>query len=123
MSKLVTGPWTAQEMGRAASIWQDTVADVHGDDPPGHVVQAAYKRIGIALNRGWSSVQSRYRAEGPGFGINARVRTAAPGAAELQRAARERAAASQSLIGRIMGDPPPGYSVLDKRSGAARVLP
>ncbi|WP_257164668.1 hypothetical protein [Bradyrhizobium sp. SRS-191] len=114
MSKLITGPWTAHEMGRAASIWQDTVADVHGDDPPGHVVQAAYKRIGIALNRGASSVQSRHRAEGPGFGINARTRNAAPGAAELQRQARERALAQQSLIGRIMGDPSPGYSALDR---------
>lgn len=41
-----------------------------------------------------------------------------PNAALIERERRDRARAFQSLTGIIFGDPPPGYSALDRRRSA-----
>lgn len=118
MTKLNVGVWTRQDMGIAASLWQDRVVDRYGDDAPAHVKATVYNAIAIRLNRSDSAVRTRMKELGPSFGLNARVLNEAPGAAELERLARARAAAQMSLTASVFGDPPPGYSALDKRTQA-----
>ncbi|MGJ5149851.1 hypothetical protein [Bradyrhizobium sp. HKCCYLR1023] len=115
MTTFNVGVWSQRDMGIAASLWQDRVVDRYGEDAPNHVKAAVYNAIAIRLNRSESAVRSRMAELGPGFGLNARTRHAAPGAAEQQRLARARAAAQMSLTASVFGDPPPGYSTLDRR--------
>ncbi|MGJ4888926.1 hypothetical protein ACQR1Y_12070 [Bradyrhizobium sp. HKCCYLRH3099] len=120
MTTLNKGVWTRQDMGIAASLWQDRVVDRHGEDAPGHVKAAVYKAIAVRLNRAETAVRQRMASLGPSFGLNTRMLKEAPNAAEIERSARERAARQMSLTASVFGDPPPGYSALDRRGRDAR---
>jgi hypothetical protein len=118
-------PWTAAEIATAARLWAElTAAGV----PPG----PAYAEIGRALGRKPAAVQSRRKNFGESFAASPRSKlpptrvtageATAPRASLLLLAARDRRSAAldrRDLTARLMGDPPPGYSALDRSRKAA----
>lgn len=113
--------WLADEIAVAADIWQRQVTDLHGDnEPPRGLKERVIWNIAIKLNRKFFSVEARLRLQGASFG-SAQVMTRyislsrVPAKVLLDREARAEARLHQSETGRTFGDPPPGFSALDRR--------
>lgn len=111
--------WTADDIKTAAAIYADVIA-VHGRVPG--VDARADRLIAERLGLDTATVQNRRRNYGPTFdretaaGPVPRAAPARTGYGALaDRAAREAAMDRRTLTQRIFGDPPPGYSALDRR--------
>lgn len=114
--------WTPQDIRVAAQMWQRDVIDRFGDDEadwPRGVKNLALVAIAAALHRRIETVHSRYDNYGPSFASRRQLGRL------LDRrhvsldvlAARERRNAAldaRDVTAAIMGDPPPGYSALDR---------
>jgi hypothetical protein len=109
--------WTSTDIRRAAEIWQRDFADHHGDgDGPWGAQGKVFATIAAVTRKTVGSVAGRFDAFGPSFSAGTRGGPSAQAVAELERrnAARDR----RDLTSIVLGDPPPGYSALDrKRSG------
>lgn len=114
-----SGVWTPTEIRRAAAIWQRDFADHYGEDGPPGAQRATFVTIARVLGRTVDSVANRYVAMGPAFSAGPRggaVSAQAFEDRERRREARDR----QDLTASVLGDPPPGYSALDRRRAGAR---
>jgi hypothetical protein len=113
--------WTQAECVRAAELWQAHVVDHYGEDEvPRGVREPTVMLIADELKRTRDSISDRLRKYGPSFGGNQFRGAAASPRALAERDAREEASRRQPPISALMGDPPPGYSALDrKRRGLA----
>jgi hypothetical protein len=110
--------WSDIEMTTAAELWQARFVDIHGEDCTTRLARyRVFVTIGKALSRTPFSVETRLRLFGPSFGLGFKSNGASAHAfAEL--AARKEAREHQSITGRTFGDPPPGFSALDRRRSA-----
>ena len=115
-------PWSSEEIGTAAEIWaRDYVASrIDGKYPHG-LKSIVLQKIADAVGRSFTSAYSRLHDYGPTFDQRSYDVTpkpvAAPRANEAERQRRLDARARLDLTGRVLGDPPPGYSALDKIRG------
>jgi hypothetical protein len=118
--RLPRGMWSQHDCVTAAEIWQTHFADHWGDDegPRGARV-TVMQRIAATIGRTFYGVEQRWLVHGPSFGANQRSR-GAPEHALAQRDARKEACHGMSLTASIFGDPPPGYSALDKKREGVR---
>jgi hypothetical protein len=115
----VRNNWTPSEISLAAGIFQRMFVDVHGDDGPAPARTLVLHAIAKKLNRTPMGVWQRFRDNGPSF--NAGTSRKASANALAQRAARKEAEYARDITASVFGDPPPGYSALDrKRQGAIR---
>ncbi len=113
--------WSAQEIEIAANIWAKEVTDLYGDDePPRGLKERVIHDIAAKLGRKFWSVEARLRLQGSSFGVpeaiaRARSSERAPSKLFIERAARDAARRNQDITGALFGDPPPGFSALDRR--------
>lgn len=116
------GQWRADEASRAASLWQKHFADHYDDETaPVEVKHRVFSVIARALGRDHENVCNRYAHYGPSFASSRHIGEVAHANAVKEMERRKLAAGQQSLTGAVFGDPPPGYSALDrKREGAPR---
>lgn len=115
-------PWTTLDVQKARTIWQRAIADRYGeDDIPLGAQRRAFELIAAEIRRTVDAVNGRYQQFGASFAAGSR-RGEASRQAELERAHLLEARQARTLTATIFGDPPPGYSALDKRrgEGAAR---
>lgn len=107
--------WSPSESQTAAQIWDRAISDHYGDDaatfPPG-IVKRTLQRIAASIGRDFAIVEYRHRHCGPSFGANRRAETLKVLA---ERDLRTQALFDASLTTRLFGDPPPGFSALDRR--------
>lgn len=122
MTKPVAQPilWSQAQSTQAAEIWQLQFADYHGDDDPFARELATLRNrvlhaIAAAIGRSFDSVEYRLQTNGASFGANQRSSRHASPREEADRAARKEAANRQDLTAQFFGDPPPGYSALDRK--------
>jgi len=108
--------WTAEETRRAAAMWQKHFADFYDDTDavPFGAKNRVMKIIAQALVRDFASVYNRYQHYGASF-ASARHRGDHARAALAEMERRRGAEQGRSLTGLLLGDPPPGYSALDKK--------
>jgi len=105
--------WSQDEMAQAARIWYQ-----FGDDEAPRAERLpVFKQIAEKLDRKFSSVEARFNVFGVNFGSGQRRFEAASQHAFAEREARREAEERRGLTGQFFGDPPVGYSALDKRSG------
>ena len=114
------GGWTTAQCVMAARIWQRDMVDVFGDDDGSGVWAAARKRaiagIALCLGKHFNSVAARLEFYGPSFWSRRPSGSLRASEYELaERDARRKAADRRDLTAVICGDPPPGYSALDRR--------
>lgn len=111
----VSGPWSARDVEIARQLWQTLYADAYDDGPaPRGVKPRAIREIAHRLNRLYGNVEMRLAHHGPSFNAGLSAVMASPRVLadrEMRAAARQ----EQSLIGAVMGDPPPGFSALDRK--------
>lgn len=116
--------WTQTDSARAAQLWQDRFTDYHGEDfDLPHLTAARYRvlhLIATDLNRSYLVVKYRLDICGPSFGACQRSTRHASAREIADAAARMEARNHQSLTGARFGDPPPGWSALDKRNAERR---
>lgn len=111
--------WSQAESITAADIWQREFADHYGDEtgPRGHrsrVIEAIAHEIG----RSYEAVHNRFNGRGPTFGsMQQSTPRQAPAELLAERERRREAANHMTQTAVFFGDPPPGYSALDKREG------
>lgn len=114
--------WLSQESTIAAEIWQETVTDIYGDDDwTDGAKTRAYQVIARKLGRSPAAVAARFVQCGPSFaqvrqstmnlvgGLRASPKVLA------DRDAYRAALDERDLTSTIMGDPPKGFSALDRR--------
>ncbi|WP_445222234.1 hypothetical protein ACKWRH_21505 [Bradyrhizobium sp. Pa8] len=108
--------WTSTDIRKAAAIWQRDFADHHGDgDGPWGAQGEVFAKIARATRKTVDSVAARFNRHGPSFSAGARGGPSEQAYAELER--RSAAKDRRDLTASVLGDPPPGYSALDKRRG------
>lgn len=111
-------PWTQDEAQTAAELRQEHFVEIHGEEikvAPQRAAVNAFQRIATATKRDYQSVWGRYHRYGPGFGGNQPGYNKVSPLALAERALRKDAEMRQSPIAALLGEPPPGYSALDKR--------
>ncbi|MCS3725482.1 hypothetical protein [Bradyrhizobium betae] len=113
-------PWTPIDIRRAAMIWQRDFADHHGEsDGPWGAQGEVFATIAHAIGKTVDGVAARFLRFGASFSAGPR----GGGPTEQAQADFERRSAArdrQDLTARVFGDPPPGYSALDKRRAGVR---
>jgi len=116
----VAAPWTAQDIATSARMWKELITDLEarGECVLGRK-DAACAAIGAALGRTPMAIKGRYRDYGVGFCSHAssygQTDLRLDREAEQEREALLRARARQPPTAALFGDPPPGYSALDRR--------
>jgi hypothetical protein len=112
--------WTAEQIALAAEIWQREVSDVYGSDPPRGLRERVIHNIAARIDRKTWSVARRLSDHGPSFGapmirgLGSLEAKRAPPELLVDREHRARAATRRTLTQVVLGDPPPGYSALDR---------
>ena len=122
-------PWSSYDIRTAAAIWQRDFAD-HYDDgkgaakPPHGYTTKVKQTIADAIGRTVASVITRFHDYGPSFAHKdhdvTRRPPPAPNSEEIERRNRFAALDRRDLTASVFGDPPPGYSALDKRGSGVR---
>lgn len=108
--------WTPTDIRRAAEIWQRDFADHYGDSAgPWGKQGEVFGTIAKATRKSIGSVAGRFQLYGASFSAGPRSGPSAKATADLER--RTAARARQDLTASVFGDPPPGYSALDRRRG------
>lgn len=108
-------PWNARDIGIAARIWQQDYADHYDEDEaPRGVLVRVMNRIAAEIGCEYARVHQRHRDCGPSF-ISGGHRKDLTAQALADRDKRKMAADLRTITGHVMGDPPPGYSALDRR--------
>jgi hypothetical protein len=112
-----TGQWQAAEVTRAAALWQRHFADHYDreEDAPAEAKRHAITVIARALGRDFENVFNRMAHYGPSFASSRHRGDMEHANALREMQSRREAASYHTLTGAIMGDPPPGFSALDKR--------
>lgn len=117
--------WQEWEVAIAAEIWQREVTDIYGDDI-GHqrrgIIIRAETLIAQALKCSVSRVQGRRIHFGPSFEDKRPLTGSicASSAALIERDRRKDAADRRDLTATFCGDPPVGYSALDRKVAVTR---
>lgn len=123
-NKHATRSWSEREIAVAAAAWQELVVDRYGDDPadiPRGVRAGVLAQIASRIGRPISVVENRFTMAGPSFTSSRRSLGGETGGMRVpaervaERAQRQAAGYVRSLTAEIFGDPPPGYSALDRR--------
>lgn len=116
------GAWHPREIEIAADIWQRAVTDIYGDDDwTDGVKLRTYQLIARKLGRTAHSVADRFVACGPSFAppraptMNVVGSMRVSESALAERDARYEASQLRDLTAATFGDPPPGFSALDRR--------
>jgi hypothetical protein len=111
--------WTPEQASLAAEIWQEHFTDVFGSDDwkdaPKGATTSIFHRIATAVARPYESVWNRYTHFGPKFGATETGRRKVSPQALAERVAREQARDRRGLTATFFGDPPVGFSALDRR--------
>lgn len=108
--------WSTQEIETAARMWQDLVIDRYGDQTNTNGAKTrACMQIAAAIGRDARSVFWRYQHAGPSFRSTSQANWNLPLHLLAARDARSEAYDARDLTGAIMGDPPKGFSALDRR--------
>lgn len=121
MTDIKTYSWTALDVRKAQAIWQREIADHHDDDPPQGARRRAFRIIAAELKRTVDAVAARHHQFGASFTAGPRA-GAASREALVARAERVAAALQRDLTASVFGDPPPGFSALDRRRAGQRGL-
>lgn len=112
-------PWTPTDIRRAAAIWQRDFADHYGEsDGPWGKQTEVFATIGRAIGKTVEGIAARFNRFGPSFTAGPRSGPTEQASADLER--RNEAQRRQDLTASVFGDPPPGYSALDKRRSDVR---
>lgn len=112
--------WTEAEVEQAAAIWErDHVSRYGGARGPNGSQLEVCTTIAEALGRSVGSVLTRFQDCGPAFVGRRKAHPAAIVLTpeEYDRQRRNEARDRMNLTGLVLGDPPPGYSALDKMRG------
>jgi hypothetical protein len=116
--------WSQDESAKAADIWQRHFTDHYGEDYERPKLTSfryqVVNRIAGALKRSYDSVDYRLRIYGPSFGANQRSAKHASVQQIEDMASRREAELHHSLTGSVFGDPPPGFSALDRKRQGLR---
>lgn len=117
--------WSQAQSADAAQLWQNLFVDYHGDGDPYTRDLAEPRRrvlhlIAKAIGKSFDSADHRLMTKGASFGTNQRAQSYAPADKIADAASRREAGYRASLTAQVFGDPPPGYSALDKRQQGAR---
>lgn len=118
--------WSQDQAQQAAEIWQNLFVDVHGEDDIWHVSMTKARnrvlhQIADAIGRSFTSVEHRLQICGARFGGMQRSTSKISTQQINDMLARKEAENQMSFTSQFFGDPPPGYSALDKkRSSGAR---
>lgn len=113
-------PWTQKECARAAELWQREIIDVYGDSQTncrGAKIRT-FQLIARTLSRTVPQIQSRYAGYGPLF--NGKTGYQHREATERQLAERDARRAGYDLRSTTQvfcGDPPIGFSALERQKG------
>ena len=116
--------WTGEEIRVAAELWKRHVTDIYGEDelPKGRIFQVE-NLIAEKLDRSRESVQGRRVNYGPAFnglrvhGVSATAQfSRVPAHILAERERRNEALDARDLTGVFCGDPPKGWSALDRAS-------
>jgi hypothetical protein len=113
--------WNWRDVETAAYIYQTNVTDLYDEDELKHhpgVRLRAFQLIAQKLNRSLDLVCGRFASCGPSFAGIARGTTGSlhvPAQALADRDRRKEAAGLRDFTSTFFGDPPPGFSALDKR--------
>jgi hypothetical protein len=111
--------WSSQEISIAAAMYQGRFTDIHGEDGPARARTAVFDAIAQRLKRNHMAVWQRFRDHGPSFNAGGRATTVSS-YAMAERSARAEASYLRDLTASVFGDPPPGYSALDRRQQGPR---
>jgi hypothetical protein len=118
--------WPPSSIAIAAAMWQREIVDRYGDDE-GDVPRGAKARVYTLIARQlgvtYATVEGRRLLYGPSFNtprfVAAEQRADAdwrlPPHLLAERDARKLASDLRDLTAELMGDPPPGYSALERR--------
>lgn len=113
-------PWSAEDIAIAAAIWAaECGAPGSTRELSRGEVYRTVKMIADAVGRSPSAVDARRRQIGfwPKIGPIIAARNRISERLMDDAAARASASESHSLVGAMMGDPPPGFSALDRKRG------
>ena len=117
-SEFMHPPWSEDDMAYAQRRWQELFVEVFGERAPVEERKRIFTTIGHELNRTGPAVENRLRVYGASFGLKwGSVPLTSQIADEIVLAAarpRLEAYARQDPISRMLGDPPPGWSALDR---------
>lgn len=110
--------WSQPESVLAAEIWQQQFADIYGEEQgPRGTRERVWRSIATEIGRTRDAVADRYMRYGARFGsMKPASPRQAPAELVAERARRAAAADRMSLTSTFFGDPPPGFSALDRRS-------
>jgi len=110
--------WTTEEANRAATLWQKHFMERYGDDERSLAARNyALTIIARAIGRPFENVYNRHTYFGPTFASAKHRDSVAHHDALKEMERRREAAHRRTLTSSVFGDPPPGYSALDKRVG------
>jgi len=113
--------WSSEECAKAAKLWQSLFVDIYGDDEgPRGARPRVLQRIAIEIGRSAYAVENRLNYYGASFGAGRWKVNGASAQTLAERDARKEAEARRSITSFVFGDPPPGYSALDRRREARR---
>ncbi len=110
-------PWSQNDAKTAAALWQRHFVDEFGDDVKAAPFGTRFRVLQIiarTLDRTFEAVDGRFRMYGVAFGANQRGREISAHTL-AQRDARKEAERLRDLTSVVFGDPPPGFSALDRR--------
>lgn len=112
--------WSSDEMRMAADMYQAMFLDQYGEDGPEHARLRVLRFIGARIGRTAYAVESRCNVWGANFGLKAERGRRLSTEAERKRVAYLAALDQRDPVAMILGDPPPGYSALDRRRAGVR---
>lgn len=125
-------PWTAHEIALAAEIWRHNIVDMYGEDRRcDGAKMRAFELIGRKIHRSAIAVQSRLSSHGPSFSMFSRCNIngsgtsmlRVPGTVLAEREALRVGREQRDLTATLCGDPPVGFSALERKQGVVHSRP
>lgn len=108
--------WSQDEAAIAADLYQRLFVDIYGDDEGPRGARArVLQRIAATIGRSFFSVERRLIDHGPSFGRGYAGLHGTSSHALAERDQRKEAEMHRDLTASVFGDPPPGFSALDRR--------
>lgn len=114
-------PWTPHQIRTAAELWHINITDIFDEDEFSDGAKArTFELIAARVGRSIPAVRARWQMHGESFNRRSGVSRAhngrsIPQEVIIERFARADGADMRDLTGALMGDPPVGFSMLDRR--------